>query len=157
MEFSLKTEKDTENLGIILGKAAKNGDVFCFIGDLGAGKTVMCRGVAVALGVDEKDITSPTFTIMNIYQGRDFEIKHFDLYRIKRREELYDIGFQEYVGGSGITLIEWGDLFSDELPYEHLKVELAFENSFRRAILTPFGKRYEEILTGVKGDADVSD
>ncbi len=157
MEFILNTENDTENLGRILGKEARNGDVFCLTGGLGVGKTVMCRGIAAGIGADGKDVTSPTFTIMNIYWGRDIEIKHFDLYRIERKDELADIGFQEYVGGMGITLIEWADLFSDELPDEYLKVELLCEDSLRRAVLTPFGKRYEEILKEVGRNADFSD
>ena len=107
MEFYLHDSAATEALGRLLGKHAASGDVFCLSGDLGAGKTLLSRGVAVALGAEAEDVNSPTFAIMNVYQGRELEIRHFDLYRLNRPEELEDIGFEEYAGGDGVTLIEW--------------------------------------------------
>ena len=116
MEFYLQDSAATEALGRLLGKHAASGDVFCLSGDLGAGKTLLSRGVAVALGAEAEDVNSPTFAIMNVYQGRELEIRHFDLYRLNRPEELEDIGFEEYAGGDGVTLIEWAELFKEELP-----------------------------------------
>ena len=72
-----------------------------------------------SLGAEAEDVNSPTFAIMNVYQGRELEIRHFDLYRLNRPEELEDIGFEEYAGGDGVTLIEWAELFKDELPEEY--------------------------------------
>ena len=156
MEIYLQDSAATEGLGRLLGRHAKNGDVFCLSGDLGAGKTLLSRGVAEALGVAASDVTSPTFAIMNVYQGKALEVRHFDLYRLNRPEELEDIGFEEYAGGDGVTLIEWAELFSEQLPEEYLQVTLRHEGEGRRAVLEPKGARYEGLLEEVKQDADFS-
>ena len=157
MEFYLPTAVETEKLGNILGKLAQSGDVFCFTGDLGAGKTLMSRGISLALGVAEEDVTSPTFAIMNVYEGEALEVRHFDLYRLNRPEELEDIGFDEYAGGDGVTLIEWAELFPDQLPEEYMQVTLLLDGAGRKAVLTANGERYEELLQEVKQLADFSD
>lgn len=156
MELYLPTSEDTEKLGLVLGKLAKDGDVFCFTGDLGAGKTSMSKGIAAALGVSADEVNSPTFTIMNIYQGNALEVRHFDLYRLNREEELDDIGFDEYCGGSGVTLIEWAELFPERLPEAYLQINVLHHGEGRKAVLLPKGKRYEEIVEGVKMCADLS-
>lgn len=153
MEIYLQDSAATEQLGKILGRHALDGDVYCLSGDLGAGKTLLSRGVAEALGVAAEDVTSPTFAIMNIYQGTDLEVRHFDLYRLNRPEELEDIGFEEYAGGSGVTLIEWAELFAGELPEEYLHITLRHEGEGRTALLEPRGARYEKLLEEVKSDA----
>ena len=149
MEFYLQDSAATEALGRLLGKHAASGDVFCLSGDLGAGKTLLSRGVAEA-----EDVNSPTFAIMNVYQGRELEIRHFDLYRLNRPEELEDIGFEEYAGGDGVTLIEWAELFKDELPEEYLQITLLHDGEGRRAVLQAQGERYEKLLREVEKDAD---
>ena len=86
LEKYLADSDATEALGQLLGKHAKDGDVICLSGDLGAGKTLLSRGLATALGVEPEEVTSPTFAIMNVYQGRELEVRHFDLYRLNRPE-----------------------------------------------------------------------
>ena len=154
MEIYLQDSAATEVLGKLLGRHAADGDVFCLTGDLGAGKTLLSRGVAEALGVSSEDVTSPTFAIMNVYQGTELEVRHFDLYRLNRPEELEDIGFDEYAGGDGVTLIEWAELFSEQLPEEYLQITLRLDGAGRRAVLEPKGERYEELLGEVEKDAD---
>lgn len=154
MEIYLQDSAATEALGKLLGRHAADGDVFCLTGDLGAGKTLLSRGVAEALGVSSEDVTSPTFAIMNVYQGTELEVRHFDLYRLNRPEELEDIGFEEYAGGDGVTLIEWAELFSEQLPEEYLQITLRLDGAGRRAVLEPKGERYEELLGEVEKDAD---
>ena len=154
MEIYLQDSAATEALGKLLGRHAADGDVFCLTGDLGAGKTLLSRGVAEALGVSSEDVTSPTFAIMNVYQGTELEVRHFDLYRLNRPEELEDIGFDEYAGGDGVTLIEWAELFSEQLPEEYLQITLRLDGAGRRAVLEPKGSRYEELLGEVEKDAD---
>ena len=100
--FFLADENATENFGRLLGTLAADGDVYCLSGDLGAGKTLMSKGVCQAVGVEEEDVVSPTFALMNIYNGKVMEVRHFDLYRLDSPEELADIGFYEYVGGEGV-------------------------------------------------------
>ena len=154
MEIYLQDSAATEALGKLLGRHAADGDVFCLTGDLGAGKTLLSRGVAEALGVSSEDVTSPTFAIMNVYQGTELEVRHFDLYRLNRPEELEDIGFDEYAGGDGVTLIEWAELFSEQLPEEYLQITLRLDGAGRRAVLEPKGERDEELLGEVEKDAD---
>ena len=154
LEKYLADSAATEALGSLVGQHVKDGDVLCLSGDLGAGKTLFSRGVAIALGVQSDEVTSPTFAIMNVYEGSELEIRHFDLYRLNRPEELEDIGFEEYAGGDGITLIEWAELFAEQLPEEYLQVELRHEGAGRRAVLKARGERYERLLEEVEKDAD---
>ena len=149
-EFYCANSEETEKLGFAIGQAAGEGDVICLSGDLGAGKTALAKGIALAKGVPESEITSPTFAIMNIYQGKDTDLRHFDLYRLNRAEELDDIGFDEYVGGCGITMIEWADLFAEEMPEEYLQINISVENTGRKIILEPHGRQYEELCTTVE-------
>ena len=145
IRFFLADENATENFGRLLGALAADGDVYCLSGDLGAGKTLMSKGVCQAVGVEEEDVVSPTFALMNIYNGKIMEVRHFDLYRLDSPEELADIGFYEYVGGEGVSLIEWGDLFQSELPPEYLQVNLTIVPEGRIVELIPIGLRYEAI------------
>lgn len=156
VKINLPDPDATHRLGLLLGSLAKDGDVFVLSGDLGAGKTLLSQGVAEQLGVDPVDVTSPTFAIMNVYQGEELEIRHFDLYRLNSPEELTDIGFAEYAGGDGVTLIEWGELFVTELPEEYLQVTIYIEGEARRAVLEARGLRYEELLQEVGAGADFS-
>ena len=149
-EFYCANSEETEKLGFAIGQAAGEGDVICLSGDLGAGKTALAKGIALAKGVPESEITSPTFAIMNIYQGKDTDLRHFDLYRLNRAEELDDIGFDEYVGGCGITMIEWADLFAEEMPEEYLQINISVENTRRKIILEPHGRQYEELCKKVE-------
>lgn len=150
MELYLQDSEATERFGHLLGTKVQDGDVICLTGDLGAGKTLLTQGVAGALGVNKADVTSPTFTIMNVYEGTDLEIRHFDLYRLNRPEELEDIGFSEYCGGDGVTLIEWAELFPEELPEEYLQITLLHEKDGRRAVLEAKGSRAEALLREVE-------
>lgn len=156
MEKYLVDSAATEAFGRLLGRHLADGDVLCLSGDLGAGKTLLSRGIATSLGVEPEAVTSPTFAIMNVYEGKELEVRHFDLYRLNRPEELEDIGFGEYAGGEGVTLIEWAELFSEQLPEEYLQVVLRHESAGRRATLAARGPRYERLLKEVEEDADFS-
>lgn len=144
-----KNAEATEAVGELLGRLSENGDVYCFSGDLGAGKTLLSKGIATAVGVPSEEVVSPTFSLMNIYQGNDLEVRHFDLYRLNSLEELTDIGFYEYVGGDGITLIEWAELFTSEMPPEHLQVMFTIVPEGRIVELIPLGERYKKMCKEV--------
>ena len=90
-------------------------------------------------------ITSPTFTIVNEYEGR-IPLYHFDVYRIGSSDEMYDIGFDEYIDGDGVCIIEWANLIEDILPNEYLYIEMNYKETGREMILTPKGEKYEEIV-----------
>lgn len=107
--------KETYELGFNMGKSAKAGDVYCFDGDLGVGKTVFTQGFAKGLGINEP-INSPTFTIVQEYHEGRLPLYHFDVYRIGDITEMDEIGYEEYFYSEGVCLIEWGNLISEIMP-----------------------------------------
>lgn len=114
--------EETVDFGKRLGYALKPGDIICLSGDLGTGKTALTNGIAKSLGIDSY-ITSPTFTLVNEYEGR-FPLYHFDVYRISDPDEMFDIGFEEYINSEGITIIEWGEQIIEILPKEIIRVNI---------------------------------
>ena len=139
----LENENKTKEIGYKLGQLLQRGSVICLIGDLGAGKTTMTQSLAKALEVEDY-ITSPTFTIVNEYEGR-IPLYHFDVYRIGSSDEMYDIGYDEYINGEGVCIIEWANLIDDILPDEYLYIELKYKDMSREMILNPVGEKYEKI------------
>ncbi len=101
-------ESETTRAGVELAADLAPGDVVLLIGDLGLGKTVLARGIATGLGVDPSDVHSPTFTLVNQYQGR-IPVHHVDLYRIDRESDLGELGLEEILGGEGVAIVEWGE------------------------------------------------
>ena len=144
VKIYLENEEKTREIGSKLGELLTPKSVICLIGDLGAGKTTMTQSLARSLGVDDY-ITSPTFTIVNEYEGK-MPLYHFDVYRIGSSEEMYDIGFDEYIDGEGVCIIEWANLIEDILPDEYLYIEMNYKETGREMILTPKGEKYEEIV-----------
>jgi len=114
MIYESFSQQDTENIGYKISQGALAGQVYCLIGELGAGKTAFARGFAKGLGISE-NITSPTFSIVNEYIGR-LRLFHFDVYRIKNVQEMEDAGYEEYFYGSGVTLVEWADMIEEIWP-----------------------------------------
>lgn len=115
MIYDSHSEEETYRIGNTIGNNAKPGQIFCLNGDLGVGKTVFTKGFAKGLGVDDV-ISSPTFTIVQEYTNGEMPFYHFDVYRIADPEEMYEIGFEEYIYGGGVCLIEWAELITDILP-----------------------------------------
>lgn len=114
--------EETVEAGLKLGKILKAGDVIWLSGDLGTGKTALTNGIAKALGIDAY-ITSPTFNLVNEYEGR-LPLYHFDVYRIADSEEMFDIGFDEYLNNGGVTVIEWGEQIAEILPADIIRVTI---------------------------------
>ncbi len=108
-------EEETFRLGIQLGKKAQKGDVFALLGDLGVGKTVFTKGVAAGLGISEP-VNSPTFTIVQEYEGGRVPFYHFDVYRIGDVEEMEEIGYEDYFYGQGVSFVEWANLIKEIMP-----------------------------------------
>lgn len=132
--------EQTFELGKKLGQKALKGDIYCIKGDLGVGKTVFTKGVATGLGIKE-DITSPTFTIVNVYEGK-FTLYHFDVYRIGSIEQMEDIGYEEMFFGDGICIIEWAEIVKEIIPKEAIWIEI--QKDFNK------GEDYRKIT--IKGD-----
>ena len=135
MEFHTKSSEETIALGKKIGAKLNSGDILTFYGDLGSGKTTMIKGVSLGLGVTEEDIVkSPSFIMVNEYKGR-FPIYHIDLYRTRNIEEILSIGFDDYLYGNGVCLIEWAEKAEKELPENIIKVELEVLNQDERKII----------------------
>lgn len=107
MQFISNSVEETEQIAAELAAGLSGGTVVAFTGDLGAGKTAFVRGMARALGVTER-VTSPTFTIVNEYDGR-IPLFHFDLYRLNDEDEMFDIGWEDYLNRNGICAVEWSE------------------------------------------------
>ena len=115
MIIETNSDKETWDLGFSLGEKACAGQVYTLVGDLGVGKTIFTKGLAKGLGIDEP-VSSPTFTIVQIYEGGRMPFYHFDVYRIADSDEMYEIGYEEYFFSDGVCLIEWGTLIEELLP-----------------------------------------
>lgn len=121
--------------------------VICLKGDLGSGKTVFTKGFANALGITDT-ITSPTFNIVKEYYGGEMPLFHMDVYRID--ETNVEIDFHEYFVKKGVSIIEWADMISDELPKERLEISFKIINeNTRKLIIKPIGKKYEDLCEAV--------
>ena len=127
------TVDETVEVGRRLGALLQGGDVVALLGDVGAGKTHLTKGIAASKGVATSDVTSPTFAIVNIYYGSE-EIYHIDTYRAKSIADLLEIGIDEYLYGEGICIIEWPSIVEELLPEGCLRVELTHYDSTRRRI-----------------------
>ena len=124
----------TRRLAARLGRLAQPGDVIALVGDLGAGKTTFVTGLAEGLGVPrETRVQSPTFTLVNEYQGR-LPLYHIDLYRLGDASELGELGLDEYFGGAGVCAVEWFDKYPEIAPLAYLEVRLCFEGERNRRI-----------------------
>lgn len=146
-EIRTFSQEETIEVGRKLGSFLQKGDIVCITGELGTGKTILTKGIAKAIGIDEH-ITSPTFTIVNEYEEGTIPFYHFDVYRILDPEEMYEIGFEEYLYGDGIVVIEWADLIKGILPHENIWVTIKKDLSQgidARVIQIEFsGERYSE-------------
>ncbi len=126
--FRCPTPQAMRALGEALGRCLEAGDVVFLTGDLGAGKTCLTGGVAHGLG-DEGSVTSPTFQIMCVHDAGRIPLYHFDLYRLEDADQLEDIGLFDVLEGDGACLIEWAELFADELGDEHLEVQVTRDDA----------------------------
>lgn len=145
------SEEQTYKMGKWVGRNVNPGDIILLFGDMGSGKTVFSRGIAHGAGVSGM-VTSPTFTIMNTYIGR-MPVYHFDLYRLNAPEELYDLDYEEYFFGNGISIVEWPERLEYLQPKEYLKVtiiKMQKENS-RKIVFEAIGESYTK-LEGVLSD-----
>lgn len=144
IEIITNSAEETKKKAAEFADKLKMGDVVCLYGDLGAGKTAFVQGLAKGLGIHEH-ITSPTFTIVNEYYGR-LPLYHFDVYRIADPDEMYEIGYEEYVYGDGVSVIEWPQLIDEILPDKRYDITISKDYSKHDnyrviSIEVRFGKR----------------
>lgn len=120
--FESYSYDDTKEIAANIAKGFSGGEFVAMYGDLGAGKTAFVQGFAKSLGI-ESHITSPTFTIVNEYEGR-LPLYHFDVYRISDPDEMYEIGYDEYINSNGVCIVEWAELIEDLFPDEYYKITI---------------------------------
>lgn len=139
--------EETVALGRRLGRLLEPGDFIALKGELGAGKTQFSKGIALGLEVDpQTPVTSPTYTILNIYEGR-LPLYHFDLYRLQGVEEVEELGFEEYFSGDGVCVVEWAERMEGDLPAQVLTVTLGHTGGEGRSVcFEGAGARPEAIL-----------
>ncbi|MFC4805023.1 tRNA (adenosine(37)-N6)-threonylcarbamoyltransferase complex ATPase subunit type 1 TsaE [Filifactor villosus] len=145
----LRNEEETLEFGRMIGKNMEEGILVCLNGDLGAGKTCLTKGIAQGLEIEE-DVTSPTFILVEEYEGR-LPLYHFDVYRIDDPEELYFIGFEEYLGKEAVVIIEWSSRIEEILPIERLDIDISRTGEDEREItLSAVGETAQALLRRLK-------
>lgn len=144
------TPRETERIGSVLGTLLIPGDVIALSGELGSGKTTLVRGLAQGMGFPPEEVASPSFTLINEYEG-PLPLFHIDLYRLRDEQELREIGYEEYINTAGVAVIEWADRIPDALPDESLWITLEYQTEdHREIVLKPHGDRYEKMIEEFK-------
>jgi tRNA threonylcarbamoyladenosine biosynthesis protein TsaE len=136
--IDLPDEAATARLGAALAGPLRAGEAVCLFGPLGAGKSTLARALVRALTRPDEDVPSPTFTLVQFYDGLQFPLAHFDLYRLTRPEEAYEIGLDEAME-DGAVIIEWPERLEGRLPPDRLDIQLLIDGDGRRATLTRHG------------------
>ena len=153
--FETASAEETFRLGEALGRQLRGGEFIGLIGELGAGKTQLVRGIAQGAGVKKEEVASPTFAIVYPYAtARGFTLHHADLYRLADEDELYATGFFDLIGGSGAMLVEWLEKVPSAAPADHLRIELNFVQGAldqRKIVATTTGPSHEDLLRRWRG------
>lgn len=152
VDFVSHSIKQTQHCGSQLAQHLVPGAVILLEGDLGAGKTTFTKGIASGLGV-EGYVNSPTFTLVNEYEGR-LPVYHLDCYRLNSGQEALDFGIEEYLYGDGVTIIEWPERISEVLPADYIRVTLSYLTDTKRSLrLEPVGPKYVPLMQEFKKSA----
>ena len=138
MELLSHSPEETEDIGARLAETLKPGAVVAFTGDLGAGKTAFTRGLARGLGIPDR-VTSPTFTIVNEYEGGRLPLFHFDMYRLGSADELFDIGWEDYLARGGVCAVEWSENIAEALEPGTVRVDIRRGASDSQRVITVTG------------------
>ena len=147
LEFITETPKENKNLGEKMGSLSKPNMVWTMSGDLGAGKTTLTQGIARGLGIT-RTVSSPTFTILKIYQGR-LPLYHFDAYRLEGTHQ--ELGFEEMIDGEGLTVIEWPEYMEDLDQTQPLRITLhRLGENRRQIVLETDNEKYVELMEALK-------
>ncbi|HWF62655.1 MAG TPA: tRNA (adenosine(37)-N6)-threonylcarbamoyltransferase complex ATPase subunit type 1 TsaE [Nitrospira sp.] len=150
LDLILSSPGETESFGYTIGRLLRGGEVLALIGELGAGKTALVRGIVAGLGAPAASVTSPTFLLVHEYQGR-LPIVHIDLYRLQRLEETESIGLSDYLTDKVVVAIEWADRFPQWLPEDRLEVQVAHRTrTTRRAHVEARGPCSRLLLAQMK-------
>lgn len=152
LHLTTHNPQETQKIGERLANQCQGGEILCLSGNLGAGKTTFVKGIARGLGIDEKNVNSPTFVIMNVYEGR-LPLYHFDFYRLESHKDIEGIGYDEFIYGQGVAVIEWAERFGRLMPLEHLSIELCDQGEQTRILcFVPQGERYKKLVNAISGN-----
>lgn len=147
MKIISGSAKDTIRIGRKIAKNLERSDIICLFGQLGSGKTVLTKGIAEGLGIEGKRVTSPSFILMRQHSGGKLPLYHLDLYRLNNNEDIVNLGYEEYLYGDGVTVIEWAERLKKLLPAEYLRIELSLKSKSNRLLnLTACGEHYQGLL-----------
>ena len=153
MQFLSESRSQTITLGKTLARFLKKGDIICLNGDLGSGKTTFTKGLAAGLKINQQLVNSPTFVLLNEYRGK-LPLYHFDLYRIDEPSELLVIGYEEFLYGQGVSVVEWASKLGKLTPKDYLDVKFAHKKESKRLIkFLAHGKRAKEIVQQLESKA----
>ena len=138
--------EETIQFGAELAKYLKPSDIICLFGDLGTGKTTFVKGLAQGLRISQDKVHSPTFVLMNMYEGK-LPLYHFDFYRLEKPDEIALIGYDEFLYGEGISVIEWSERLGELMPEECLKIKLTHKGEEKRQmVLTVNGDKHKKVI-----------
>lgn len=153
MRVASRSYKDTLKLGRIIAGHIKPADIICLFGQLGAGKTVLVKGIAEGLGIKRGEVVSPSFILMRLHKKGRIPLYHFDLYRLNDPLEITAAGFEEYLYGDGAAVVEWAERLKYLTPKEFLKIELSIKGKDKRLInLSAYGDRYKQLSRKIYED-----
>ncbi len=150
MEHYSSSVQETEALGRALAQHLTPGTVVAFTGDLGAGKTAFVRGMAQGLGIAQR-VTSPTFTIVNEYEGGRLPLFHFDMYRLGSADDLFDIGWEDFLRRGGVCAVEWSETVQEALDADTIYVDIRRGAEDNQRVLTIRGPGFEALSLGKEG------
>ena len=150
MEHYSSSVQETEALGRALAQHLTPGTVVAFTGDLGAGKTAFVRGMAQGLGIAQR-VTSPTFTIVNEYEGGRLPLFHFDMYRLGSADDLFDIGWEDFLRRGGVCAVEWSETVQEALDADTIYVDIRRGAEDNQRVLTIRGPGLEDLPLGKEG------
>lgn len=152
MEKLSGSARQTLRIGKLLARNLRGGEIILLSGSLGAGKTVLAKGIAQGLGINKDNVISPTFVLLRAHKGRRL-LQHFDLYRLKSIEDIFALGYEEYFYSEAVTVIEWPERLKFLLPGEFLKIKLFIEAKNKRLLkFIARGVRYKELLSKIHED-----
>ena len=146
VEITSRTPQETEQIGSLLGSMLAKGDIIAICGELGTGKTTLVKGMARGIGLEEGEVASPSFTLVNEYEG-PLRLFHIDLYRLEDEKELLGIDYEEYLKGEGVVVIEWADRIPRAVPRDALWITLRYLGAeCRQIVLQAQGDRYKAMI-----------
>ena len=152
-KLHLESLEDTGKLATCIAEVLKPGDLLLLSGDLGAGKTTFTRFLARELGIEERQVTSPTFSLVHEYMGGKIPLIHADIYRLGENADIVDTGIDEYLRGEGVLVLEWANFLSHPLQDEFLEIRLMIDADYdesRTIILEPVGKDWQERMSRIR-------